>query len=147
MAPLSAEEQAGIVQGSVLGTKYGRSVDRESAHELISARIANAKAAAAAAAGVEVPGAAPAGTASTNPPAMSPAEYEREIKRRARELEAERKAAERERTAEERARRADERQRQRTLETGVRTAGRVFTSRAGQSIIRGIFDTIFGKRR
>ena len=147
MAPLSAEEQAAVVAASALGAKYGRAVDRESAHELITTRIANAKAAAAAAAGVDVPGAAPAGTPSTNPTAMTPAEYEREIKRRARELEAERRAAERERKAEERARRADERQRQRTIETGVRTAGRVFTSRAGQSIIRGIFDTIFGKRR
>jgi hypothetical protein len=29
----------------------------------------------------------------------------------------------------------------------VRTAGRVITSRAGQSLIRGIFETLFGKRR
>jgi hypothetical protein len=78
---------------------------------------------------------------------MSDAEMEREIRRRARELEAERKAAERERKAEERARRADERQRQKTLETGIRTAGRVVTSRAGQSLLRNLFETLFGKRR
>jgi hypothetical protein len=29
----------------------------------------------------------------------------------------------------------------------VRTAGRVITSRAGQSILRGVFDTIFGGGR
>jgi hypothetical protein len=32
------------------------------------------------------------------------------------------------------------------VETGVRTAGRVITSRAGQSLLRGVFDTLFGKR-
>jgi hypothetical protein len=30
------------------------------------------------------------------------------------------------------------------LETSIRTAGRVVTSRAGQSLLRGVFDTIFG---
>jgi hypothetical protein len=142
MAPLSAEEQAGIVQGSVLGTKYGQAVDRESAHEIISARLGRAKETAALGKGAATNGAGPADTTP-----MSDAEMEREIKRRARELEAERRAAERERKAEERARRADERQRQKTLETGIRTAGRVVTSRAGQSLIRGIFETLFGKRR
>ncbi len=60
-----------------------------------------------------------------------------------------RAAAERERKAQERAARAAERQRQQTIETGIRTAGRVVTSRAGQSLLRGVFDTIFGtgKRR
>ena len=35
------------------------------------------------------------------------------------------------------------------METGIRTAGRVVSSRAGQSLLRGVFDTIFGtgKRR
>jgi hypothetical protein len=147
MAPLTAQELQAAVASSPLASRYNTPVDRESAHELISARIANAKAAAAQATGMAIPGAATPGSASTNPPAMSPAEYEREIKRRAKELEAQRKAEEREQKAEERARRADERQRQKTIETSIRTAGRVVTSRTGQSIIRGIFDTIFGKRR
>ena len=30
------------------------------------------------------------------------------------------------------------------IETSVRTAGRVATSRAGQSLMRGVFETIFG---
>jgi uncharacterized protein len=146
MAPLSADEQAQVAAASTLGTKYGQAVDRESAHEIINARLGRAKeTAAAGAGGVATNGSAGGAVAGTKP--MTDAEMEREIKRRARELEAERKAAERERKAEERARRADERQKQRTIETGVRTAGRVITSRAGQSLIRGIFETLFGKRR
>jgi DNA helicase HerA-like ATPase len=147
MAPLTAQELQAAVASSPLATRYNTPVDRESAHELISARIANAKAAAAQATGTVIPGAATPGSPSDNPAGMSAAEYEREIKRRAKELETQRRAEERERKAEERARRADERQRQKTIETGIRTAGRVVTSRTGQSIIRGIFDTIFGKRR
>jgi DNA helicase HerA-like ATPase len=147
MAPLTAQEVQAAVASSPLASRYNTPIDRESAHELISARIANAKAAAAQATGTAIPGAATPGSPSGNPAGMSAAEYEREIKRRAKELETRRRAEERERKAEERARRADERQKQKTIETGIRTAGRVVTSRAGQSIIRGIFDTIFGKRR
>ena len=147
MAPLSPQELQAAVAASPLASRYNTPVDRESAHELISARIANAKAAAAQATGMAIPGAADPASPSTNPSGMTQAEMDREIKRRAKELEAQRKAEERERKAEERARRADERQRQRTIETGIRTAGRVVTSRTGQSIIRGVFDTIFGKRR
>ena len=147
MAPLSPQELQAAVAASPLASRYNTPVDRESAHELISARIANAKAAAAQATGMAIPGAADPASPSTNPSGMTQAEMDREIKRRAKELEAQRKAEERERKAEDRARRADERQRQKTIETGIRTAGRVVTSRTGQSIIRGIFDTIFGKRR
>jgi len=38
------------------------------------------------------------------------------------------------------------RQRDRMVQTGVRTAGRVITSRAGQDAIRGVFGVLFGKR-
>ena len=147
MAPLSPQELQAAVAASPLASRYNTPVDRESAHELISARIANAKAAAAQATGVAIPGAADPASPNTNPSGMTQTEMDREIARRTKELEAQRKAEERERKAEERARRADERQRQRTIETGIRTAGRVVTSRTGQSIIRGVFDTIFGKRR
>ena len=75
---------------------------------------------------------------------MTPAQQRRAIEKRARELEAARRAAERERKAQERATRSAERQQQKTMETAIRTAGRVATSRAGQSLIRGVFDTIFG---
>jgi hypothetical protein len=77
---------------------------------------------------------------------MTPAQQRREVQRQAREIAAAQRAAERERKARERADRAAARQRERTIETGIRTAGRVATSRAGQSLIRGIFDTLFGGR-
>jgi hypothetical protein len=75
---------------------------------------------------------------------MTPAQQQREIARRAKELAAAQRAAERERKARERAATEAERQRQRVLETGIRTAGRVVTSRAGQSLLRGVFDVFFG---
>jgi hypothetical protein len=33
------------------------------------------------------------------------------------------------------------------IQTSVRTAGRVVTSRLGQDIIRGVFGTLFGGKR
>jgi DNA helicase HerA-like ATPase len=150
MAPLTPAEIASVVAASPLAARYGQAVDRESAHEMITARLANAHAAAATAA------AAAAGTGPASAPAtaalpgmLTPAQQQREIARQARQLETARREAERERKAQERARRADERQRQKTMETAMRTVGRVATSRAGESLIRGVFGTIFGsgKRR
>jgi hypothetical protein len=122
-------------------------VDRESAHEIITARLVNARAAAATAAaeGTLRDGVSP--TTADGLDTMTPAQQKRAIEKRARELEAARRAAERERKAQERAMREAERQRQKTLETGIRTAGKVVTSRAGQSMLRGVFDVIFGGGR
>ncbi len=78
---------------------------------------------------------------------MTPAQQQREIARQAREMAAAQRAAERERAAAQRRARADARQHDRMVETGVRTAGRVLTSRAGQDIIRGVFGTLFGGKR
>jgi hypothetical protein len=150
MAPLTEPELTQLVAASPLQARYGTPVDRDSAHEIISGRLAaaaQAAAAQAAAAQAGVPGATPGAAPGTGHGGMTPAQQEREIRRQARELERERKAAERERKAAEREARAAERARQRTIETGVRTAGRVVTSRVGQSIIRGVFDTIFGSGR
>jgi hypothetical protein len=148
MAPLSEAEIAAVVAASPLAGRYGAAVDRESANEIITARLANARAAATAAAQAE-PRDRVSPTTADGLDGMTPAQQRREIERRARELEAARRAAERERKAQERAAREAERQRQRVLETSIRTAGRVVTSRAGQSLLRGVFDTIFGggKRR
>ena len=33
------------------------------------------------------------------------------------------------------------------VQTGVRTAGRVITSKAGQDLLRGVFGTLFGGKR
>ncbi len=146
MAPLTDAEIAQVVAASPLTARYGQAIDRESAHEMITARLAAAHAAAAAAAGVPAEGAAPAADRGSGAMAgtLTPAQQEREIRRRAAELEKERRAAEREAKAADRERKAEERQRQRMLETSIRTAGRVATSRAGQSILRGVFSTIFG---
>jgi DNA helicase HerA-like ATPase len=146
MAPLTEAELAQVAAVSPLQAKYGRSVDSQSAHEIITARLAAARQAAAAAA-------AATGAATTTPGGapMTPAQQQREINRQAREqareIERERKAAERERKAREREMKAAERQRQRTIETAIRTGGRVATSRMGQSVLRGVFDTIFGGGR
>jgi DNA helicase HerA-like ATPase len=155
MAPLSEQEIAQVVAGSPLQARYGTTLDRESAHEMITARLAAAHAAAQAAAqqaGVAVPGTATPGADPTSPyGGMTRREYEAQIRRETREIERERvrqpREAARERKAQARAAQAAERQRQRTIETGLRTAGRVVTSRAGQSLIRGVFDTIFGGGR
>ena len=139
MAPLTPAEIASVVAASPLATRYNQAVDRESAYEIITARLANAHAAAATAAAA-APGpatAAPMGV-------LTPAQQQREIARQARALETARREAERERKAQERATRAAERQQQKTVETAIRTAGRVATSGAGQSLIRGLFGTIFG---
>jgi DNA helicase HerA-like ATPase len=144
MAPLTEAELAQVIGASQLNARYGTAVDRESAHEIISGRLANAKAAAEAAAtqaGATVPGGA----------TMTQAQYERAVQKQAKEqaakIERERKEAERAAKARQREAAAAERQRQKTIETGMRTAGRVATSRLGQSILRGVFDTIFGGGR
>jgi uncharacterized protein (DUF697 family) len=154
MAPLDPQELARVIAASPLNAKYGTTVDPQSAHEIITARLAAAHAAVAQAAQAAVPaggfgtGAAPAPTARDAQNAalggMTPAQYRAELQRQVRAQEQERKAAERERKAEEREAKIAERERQRTINTTVRTVGRVATSRLGQSLIRGVFGTIFG---
>jgi len=143
MAPLDPTKVAELRAASLLTTKYGTRVDPQSAHEIITARI---QAARAAAAGAEVRAQVPP-TTNTGLNTMTPAQQQREIRRQAAEMERARREAERARKAREREARAAERQRQRTIETGIRTAGRVATSRVGQSILRGVFDTLLGGGR
>lgn len=78
---------------------------------------------------------------------MTPAQQRREITRQAREMARAQREAERERKRQAREAAAAERQRQRTIETGIRTAGRVVNSRAGQSILCGVLGTLFGGGR
>ena len=137
----------GRIATSVLTAKYGQTVDRESAHEIITARITAAQQVAADRAAAD-PNAQP-------PPVMlNPAQQRREIERQARELERQRAAAEREaraeqrdRAAAERERKATERARQRSVDSAIRTGGRIVTSRAGQDLLRGVFGTLFGGKR
>jgi DNA helicase HerA-like ATPase len=147
MAPVDAATFQNLVAASQLQSKYGATVDRDSAHERITARLAAARQAnaeAAARAGLDP-------TTSTGLNDMTPAQQQREIARQQREMEAAQKRAEREA---ERQRRADDkaaataaRARQRSIDNAVRTGGRVIGSRLGQDIIRGIFGTLFGGGR
>jgi DNA helicase HerA-like ATPase len=154
MSPLPPTELQARIAASLLTTKYATAIDRESAHEIISGRIAAARATAAqmAAEGALRGGVSPTTAGGLN--TMTPAQQQREIARQAREIAAAQKAAERERKAEarrqaslERIRIQQERARQRQMETAIRTGGRVLTSRAGQDIIRGVFGTLFGGRK
>ena len=75
---------------------------------------------------------------------MTPAQQQREIARQAREIAAAQKAAERERKAQAKAKADADRARQRSIDSALRTGGKVVTSKAGQDLIRGIFGTLFG---
>ena len=153
MAALDPTAFAAALATGSLRAKYGTPLDRQSAHEIITARIQAAQAAAAQAAAAQAAGAgAPAttgggGGAAGAPGAMTPAQYQREIRRQAAEMERERRAAERERKAEARAAQVERRARERQQQQVLRAGTRVLTSRVGQDIIRGVFGTLFGGKR
>ena len=154
MAPLPPAELQARIAASPLNTKYAAAVDRDSAHEMITARLAQARATATELAAQEAAGARLEPTTGGGLNTMTPAQQRREIERQAREIRAAEKAAERARKAEERRQKSleririqKERARQRQVETAIRTGGRVLTSRVGQDIIRGVFGTLFGNRK
>ncbi|HSL32017.1 MAG TPA: helicase HerA-like domain-containing protein [Candidatus Limnocylindrales bacterium] len=154
MAPLPMPEQQARIAQSLIATKYGAVIDRDSAHEIITARLAQARATAAALAAQEAARAGVEPTTTEGLNTMTPAQQRREIQRQAREIAAAQKAAERARKAEERRlasleriRLQQERARQRQVETAIRTGGKVITSRVGQDIIRGVFGTLFSGRK
>jgi DNA helicase HerA-like ATPase len=146
MAALPDADLQARIASSPFRAKYGQTIDRQSAYEIITARIASARAAAAEQAAQQAQAAGAPPTTATGLNTMTYAQQQREITRQAREMAAAQRAAERERAAAARRARADARQHDRMVETGVRTAGRVITSRAGQDLIRGVFGTLFGKR-
>jgi DNA helicase HerA-like ATPase len=143
MAPLAEADFVARVAVSAMTTKYATAVDRQSAHEIIQGRLSAARELAAQEAMRD--GVAP--TTDTGLNTMSPSAQRREIQRQAREIARAQREAEQERKRQAREAAAAQRQRHKTIETGVRTAGRVLTSRAGQSVLRGVFDTIFGGGR
>jgi DNA helicase HerA-like ATPase len=145
MAALPDADLQARIAASPFRTKYGQTIDRQSAYEIITARIAAARAAAQAATAATPPGVPPTTAGGLN--TMTPAQQQREVARQAREMAAAQRAAERERAAAARQARADARARERTIQTGVRTAGRVVSSKLGQDIIRGVFGTLFGGKR
>ncbi|HEX2626434.1 MAG TPA: helicase HerA-like domain-containing protein, partial [Candidatus Limnocylindrales bacterium] len=144
MAALAPAELQGRISTSMLHSKYGATVDRDSAKERLDARIEAGRAAAAQSTAAY--GGAPAGTPGPTG-GMTPAQYRQEIERQVREQRAAEKAAAREAKAAETERKREERERQRTVNTAIRTGGRVITSRLGQSLIKGVFGAIFGRKR
>ncbi|MEO8437320.1 MAG: helicase HerA-like domain-containing protein [Chloroflexota bacterium] len=144
MMPLDEVQFRGRIATSPYLAKYGTTVDRESAYERITARIAAARAASAQAAADAAVRAGVDPTTATGLNTMTPAQQQREINRQAREMAAAQRAAERERKAQEKAKRDSARAQQKTIDTAIRTGGRVVTSRLGQDIVRGIFGTLFG---
>ncbi|MDQ3810485.1 MAG: DUF853 domain-containing protein [Chloroflexota bacterium] len=125
MASLEASELQRLATGGELYNKYAQAVDRESAHEMITARIAAARQA-----------------AEERQAEASEAEpiNAKEAARQARAKERARRQAERDRIAEERAR-------ARMLQTMVSSGTRLVTSRAGSDLIRGVLGTFFGGKR
>jgi len=79
---------------------------------------------------------------------MTPAQQERELARQQKAIEAAQaraaREAERQRRADEKAAATAARARQRTIDTALRTGGKVVTSRLGQDIVRGVFGVLFG---
>jgi DNA double-strand break repair helicase HerA and related ATPase len=148
MAPVEEVVFFGTIAMSPLQAKYGQTIDRDSAHERITARIAAAKEASIAAtrdaamrAGVD-----PTTAAGMN--SMTPARLEREMARQQKAIEAAQKKAEREaerqRKADEKTAAAAARARQRSIDSAIRTGGKVATSKLGQDVLRGVFGTFFG---
>jgi uncharacterized protein len=144
MAPIDEVQFRGRIAMSPFQAKYGATVDRDSAHERITARLAAARQAtvdAAVRAGVDP-------TTATGMNTMTPAQQEREIARQQKAIEAAQakaaREAERQRKAEEKAQREAAKAQQRTIDTAIRTGGKVASSRLGQDIIRGVFGTLFG---
>jgi hypothetical protein len=152
MAALDAATFQQRIASGALSAKYAATIDRQSAHEIITARVQQAHAATQAtmqAQGGQPGTAMPGGPGPAGTTGMTQAQMDREIARQAREQAKEMARAQRQADIERR-RQAREaataaRQRDRMVETGVRTAGRVVTSRAGQDAIRGVLGVLFGK--
>ena len=144
MAPIPADQFATAVAASTFHAKYGTTVDRESAYELITARLAAARQASVAAATRAGLDPTTAGGLNT----MTDAQAKRELARQQKESDAAQaraaREAERQRRADEKAAAAAAKARQKTIDTALRTGGKVATSRLGQDIIRGVFGVLFG---
>ena len=144
MAPMPPDELAAAIAGSAFQAKYGTTVDRDSAHERITARLSAARHAAIEAstrAGLD-----PTTAGGLND--MTPAQQKRELARQQKAIEAAevraQREAERQRNADEKAAAAAAKARQKTIDTALRTGGKVVTSRLGQDIVRGVFGVLFG---
>jgi len=134
MAAIPSDELDRRIRAGALYAAYAAPIDRESAHEIISARLAAAKAAVAGATG------APGTVAPT------PAQERREIEARARDLERVRRDAELEAKAEAREQAREDAARRREEERNARTRNKMI-EQVGGGLIRGVFGTLFGGSR
>jgi len=133
MAAIPSDELDRRIRAGALYAAYAAPIDRESAHEIISARLAAAKAAVA-------------GSTGTGEGAMTPAQERREIEARARELERVRRDAEREAKAEAREQAREDAAKRREEERNARTRNKMI-EQVGGGLIRGVFGTLFGGSR
>ena len=139
MAPITEDAFAARLAESPLLATYGTPVDPESAHELITARLQAARARWRKTMREQV-----SPTTNTGLNTMTPAQQRREMQRQRTELREAQKAADRQRREQAKEQARIERERQETMQTAIRTGGEILTSRTGQSVLRGIFGTIFG---
>ena len=144
MSPIDDVQFHGRIATSPMHAKYGETVDRDSAYERITARLAAARIASAEA----VIRTAVDPTTATGMNTMTPAQQEREIARQSKALAAAQvkaaREAERQRKAQAKAAADTARARQRSIDNAVRTGGKVASSRLGQDVIRGVLGTLFG---
>ena len=145
MGALDPATFQGLVASGSLRAKYSTPVDPQSAREIITARIQQAQAAAA-----QPAAPAPAGFAPSPAPTYAQgvqAERARQAAIRAQQAEAKAQARAEQAAAKAaaKAQATAERERQRSIDTGIRTAGRILTSRTGQDVVRTVFGTLFGK--
>ena len=137
MAALPPDELQRRIQAGALYATYATPIDRQSAHEIISARLAAAQAAVAA----MQPGAAGSGSAAPGGP--TPAQERAEIERRARELERIRRDAERETRTQAREDAVQQRAAERAAERSRLQREREI-SQVGTTVLRGVLGTLFG---
>jgi DNA helicase HerA-like ATPase len=141
MAALPPDQLQARIRAGTLYAKYAQSVDPQSAHEIITARIAGARVAA------QVAAAAPAGAGYAAPPnvvfggptAAQARAAQKELERRNREIERQARAqAKRDETAH----RAAQREAARTARQREREIAQL-----GNTVIRGVFGTLMGGSR
>jgi uncharacterized protein len=133
IGPMTPEQRAQIMASSLVAGVYDKAVDRESAYELLSARAEEAATAAAA--------------AETRKQAEAEAEAARkQAEKAAKDAEKAEKEAEREAKETQRELERQQREQQRQMEGMAKGAFRFLNSRNGQSIVRGLFGSILGKK-
>ena len=132
MGALLPDQLQARISSGALYAEYATPIDRESAHEILTARIAAAKAAVAG---------ATTGAGCCSLP--TPAQERREIEARARELERVRREAEREAKAAAREQATQEAAARREAERQARQRDRMVET-IGTGLVRGVFGTLFG---